>query len=319
MKEGRKIAMIALLAATACFAQNAAPEAHPAAGINWLQSVLEIVNGLILAKGDVFLQDGRYLLGVIFLCKLLWIVIRWQFRSLDGYHFARFDMSTIVAFIIKALLCALLLDNYAVVHRIPSMIAAHLTGQIDVALSRDVMDSINQALFHTQRPAAGSFIASTIYLAVLAALTLLTFGVFLMNAFGFIAVGIFGLFGPLFFPCLLLDSASRLFWRWFDAMFAFAFYRPICAAVVYVFGNVLLGFFQKTFAGNYGLGIWLAALPGLFAVILAFLWAMHRVPMFAETIFGGGAEMGQPWSSCVKRHFDQVSGGARSYIREHLG
>jgi hypothetical protein len=119
------------------------------------------------------------------------------------------------------------------------------------------------------------------------------FIVFAVNAFGFIAPGLFILFGPLLIPLLITRSFKHKFWHRVDGILVFSMFRSVSAAISFIYLNVMIGFCDNTVAGDYSLGHWLALIPTLILLNGGLLWSMFQVPRITGMIFGGVAGQAQ--------------------------
>src|SRR5260221_293995 len=71
-----------------------------------------------------------------------------------------------------------------------------------------------------------------------------------MNLFRGIDVGCVGTgvivpVGPIFGPFFIVPPMEWLFWGWLRAFLHYAFYQVVANAFVFVFGNLILHFFDK--------------------------------------------------------------------------
>jgi hypothetical protein len=105
-------------------------------------------------------------------------------------------------------------------------------------------------------------------------------------AFGFVAVAICVLVGPVFIPFFIVPHLEWLFWGWLKAFVQYAFYPVIGNAFVYVYGQLMLNFFsvhKPPFDA--------AAIAGWFLqfvlMSIAFIWGVLKVPSVVSSIFSG--------------------------------
>ncbi|HEY6271657.1 MAG TPA: hypothetical protein VIX19_06635, partial [Terriglobales bacterium] len=69
----------------------------------------------------------------------------------------------------------------------------------------------------------------------------------------------------------------------------YAFYQVIAAAVVYIIGNVLIGFIEM-FGDQKMTAIQQASMvPAIFIVVVASVYALIKVPMLTSHLFSGGS------------------------------
>src|SRR5262249_16629634 len=77
-------------------------------------------------------------------------------------------------------------------------------------------------------------------ISIITPLATLELVIFAVIAFGYIAVGVLVLVGPVFIPFLLVPKLDFLFWGWLKAFFQYAFYPVIANAVIYVIAKLML-------------------------------------------------------------------------------
>ncbi len=105
-------------------------------------------------------------------------------------------------------------------------------------------------------------------------------------SYGFVAVGVCVLVGPVFIPFFIVPHMEWLFWGWLKALLQYSFYPVIGNAFVYVYAQVMLNFFQvhpKPYDAP--------TIAGLFFQILmlsiSFIWGIRQVPSLTASIFSG--------------------------------
>ena len=107
-------------------------------------------------------------------------------------------------------------------------------------------------------------------------------------SYGFVAVTVCVLVGPIFIPFLLIDPLSFMFWGWFKSFLQYSFYPVIGAAYAHIFSSLLVNMIDKATALELLLGI----LPLLAMTIVGMLHA----PALCASLFNGSggdhADMG---------------------------
>ncbi len=105
-------------------------------------------------------------------------------------------------------------------------------------------------------------------------------------SYGFVAVGVCVLVGPIFIPFFIVPHMDWMFWGWLKALMQYAFYPVIGNAFVYVYAQVMLNFF-RVHPKPYDA----AMIAGLFFQILmlsiALIWGILRVPALTASLFSG--------------------------------
>src|SRR5260370_12005697 len=78
-----------------------------------------------------------------------------------------------------------------------------------------------------------------------------------------------------------------MFFHFPDVLIGFAMIRVVAAAFIFVWAGFMNIFIQKTFNGDYSIGIWLANLIPSTMVMIAFIINMLFIPSMTQAIFAG--------------------------------
>ena len=160
-----------------------------------------------------------------------------------------------------------------------------LAGQIEKG-SNDALNADFNAIMANYDGGSGimGYIREgTLYLAVILAQASLLFIV----AFGYIAIEIFVLLGPMFIVGLMFEWSSSYFWSWLRGLLSYSFYPVVANAYVYAMAR----FF--TDVGNAFPFPWTAKecasiLTMFVAVLVAFTFGIFKVPSLVSHLFSGG-------------------------------
>jgi len=271
-------------------------------GVNWLSQVTDQINALVTNNGDQLVDLGTTELAFFAIFTLVGIVVRWQISHMViGFRPVNYTIGDLLAFFINLAACSLLLHYYNTplpgagisIHQIFPALAKAVTNILDQGLIDGFLDRVRAAAAGTQPPSAFNLMGAMVYATVLVNVAFMDLIMFAVNAFGFIALGMFTLFGPLIIPLFITRNFKQKFWHWVDGLLVFSMFRAVSAAVSFIFANVLIGFFDNTVAGDYSLGHWLALIPALILLNGGFLWSMFQVPRLTGMIFGGVAGQAQ--------------------------
>jgi type IV secretion system protein VirB6 len=279
-----------------------------APGVDWLQQVTDQVNQLVTTHGDQLVDFGNTELAFLALLTLVGIVVRWQLSHMViGFRPVNYTLGDLLAFFINLAVCSVLLHYYNTplpgtslsIHQVFPALAKAITNVFDQTAIDGFLDRVRQAAAGTQGPTTLDITGAIIYAMVLVNVALMDLIMFAVNAFGFIAQGIFTLFGPLMIPLFITRNFKGKFWHWVDGLLVFSMFRAVAAAVSFIYLNVMIGFFDNTVRGDYTLGHWLALIPTLILLNGGLLWAMFQVPRITGMIFGGVAGQAQAFVSSL--------------------
>ena len=302
----RKIALTLFVCALLpAITQAAAP---PATGTNWLQQVTSEVDTLTTTHGDALVDMGVTELNFIALMSLIAMVVRWNLAHMViGYHPVNFTIGDLFVFFFKLFACSLMLHYYfnpfpgtaLSLHNLFAGAAQAIASTLDQDVINDFLTRVRNVGDSSQRPVGLDVVGVIVYFAVMVNMALIDLAMFAVDAFGWVAYGIFSLFGPLAIPLYMTKNFSSKFWGWLDGLIVFSFYRAVSAGFSFIWLNVLVGFFDNTVAGDYSLGHWLGILGTLIMLTGAFFWGMFKIPMITSMLFGGVGSAAQGFTSAV--------------------
>jgi len=255
---------------------------------------VQTVTQLVTEHGDLFLSLGQNLFKGFATILIVWSGIQMAHASTSGAGL-RFDR--FASLLMHIAFTSAMLTYYSAplpgvgisFHKLITDQGADLAAQIETQRADDVATMVASVYETTEAPSGSSIFEPMqvirYYLLVIA-LTLAEAAVLGVISYGFIAVGVCVLVGPIFIPFFIVPHMEWMFWGWLKALMQYAFYPVIGNAFVYVYAQVMLNFFQVHPKP------WDAAmLAGLFFQILmlsiAFVWGVLRVPALTASLFSG--------------------------------
>ncbi|MPY90856.1 MAG: hypothetical protein GEU99_23450 [Luteitalea sp.] len=128
--------------------------------------------------------------------------------------------------------------------------------------------------------------------------------VIVIVGFGYVAVAVCILLGPVFVPFLLFANFDWLFWGWLKALLQFAFYQVIAEAYLHIMVNVLLGF-QPRFDSYQGVYDTYGDAVALGIIFTVFIFSVFKLPALVAIIFTGGSAA-----------FGAFGQGAATFVRQ---
>ena len=304
----KKSTFVRLLVILFLPATGAAAGGPLATGVDWLSEVTDQVNNLVTAHGDQLVSIGNTELAFFALMTLVGIVVRSQMSHMViGFRPVNYTIGDLLAFFINLAVCSVLLHYYNTplpvagisIHQIFPALAKVVTNVFDQSIVDGFLTRVSRAFDGTQAPSALNLVGVVVYTNVLWNICFLDLIMFAVNAFGFIALGMFTLFGPLMIPLFITRNFKAKFWHWVDGLLVFSMFRVVAAAVSFIYVNVFISFFDNSVNGDYSLGHWLALLPTLILLNGGLLWAMIQVPRITGMIFGGVAAQAQDFVNTV--------------------
>jgi hypothetical protein len=174
-------------------------------------------------------------------------------------------------------------------HKLVTDQGADLAGEMEAKTADDIGAKLAE-VYETMESPSGPSIFDIVqvirYYAIVIILSFAQAAILGVIAFGFVAVAICVLVGPVFIPFFIVPHLEWLFWGWLRAFVQYAFYPVIGNAFVYVYGQLMLNFFsvhKPPFDA--------ATIAGLFLqfvlMAIAFIWGVLKVPSVVSSIFSG--------------------------------
>ena len=267
-------------------------------GVDWLYQFTNNLTNLTTQNGGALTQLGLIELSCISLFTLISMSVNWSTTGMTfRVHHEHVHMGDLTNFLLRLILCCLL-ENYWVnpfpgasfgINHFFSYIAQAMVAAFDQSSLDSLLHLLKTAGDNTTMPSLMAPTQILCYFLVQILLGLASAILFLINCSSFILYGVTALFGPVFIPLLMTQTFRAKFFHFLDVLIGFAMIRAVAAAFIFVWSGFMNAFIQKTFNGDYSIGIWLANLIPCTMVMIAFIINMLFIPSMTQAIFGGAA------------------------------
>jgi type IV secretory pathway VirB6-like protein len=114
----------------------------------------------------------------------------------------------------------------------------------------------------------------------------------LASSFGFIALGVGTLFGPLLIPWILVPQVRHYFYGWINFSLKFAMYAVVAAAQAFIWATATDKFVMTAIAGDFSLKHLLNSLVGLGILTLGSVLGLLSTGSLVNDLFSGSAHGG---------------------------
>jgi len=164
-----------------------------------------------------------------------------------------------------------------------------LANQLNHSLFQNLWDRMNQLYFGLEMPSlslALNVMELVRYSLTVVALIVAMAVAFAVISFGYVATAIAVLLGPIFIPFFIVPHLEWLFWGWFKSLVQYAFYPVVANAYFFVFGNLLIRFFDRYPPPYDGARQLLLFFPFLM-LLIAFTFGMLKIPSLVNSLFTG--------------------------------
>ena len=156
-------------------------------------------------------------------------------------------------------------------------IASTLLGELNKLWEANKQFSITDIF------ALGAIVSWLILIGLLIACYLATI---IVIAFGYVAMAVMTLVGPIFIPFFIVPQMEWMFWGWLKSFIQYAFYPVVANAFLYCFGQMLFNFITRRqvelTSGNV-----MALLIPLVVMGGVFVFGMVKIPSVVNSLFTG--------------------------------
>jgi hypothetical protein len=254
----------------------------------------EGIRNLMTAHSDLFVQMGHNLFRGFATILISWFGIQAAFSSAEGgegFNFARFSELILLITFGFAMVTYYNTPIPGIGYSLTGLVmeeASSLSNSIGMDQAKQVENAVTNFQNGLEEPSSWSFKETLYYFALDVILATVQAVVFIIIGFGLIAEAVLVLVGPIFVPFLIVPKMDWLFWGWFKAFLQYSFYQVIAAAFVYIFAQLLLGFFNA-FSGGMSTDQWITALPVIFIFLLIAIYGLLKIPTLTNHLFSGSS------------------------------
>lgn len=164
----------------------------------------------------------------------------------------------------------------------------NLARQINIATLQEVKTRLDSMYLGIETPTMilASILEIVHFVILVLAIIVAEAAAFAVIAFGYIAIAIAVLIGPVFIPFFIVPQLDWLFWNWLKALLQYAFYPVIANAYIFVMGSLLNHFIDAHPPPYDGANMALLFLPLVF-LLFAFTYGIVKIPSLVNSIFAG--------------------------------
>ncbi|MGA7410968.1 MAG: type IV secretion system protein [Bryobacteraceae bacterium] len=294
----------ALLLPSSLMAQGPIPATQST--LDMISWVTTAITQLVTTNVGVFVADGFILAKLIAIYLLMVRGATYTMRAMT-MHWPMTPLDDLGLFIGKFLAVLAMLHYYSnplpgvafSFHQIFSETARHMAALIDLSILDQLVQRIQAITSGLEKPGFTDIIGIIVYVYTLIEMGIVQAVLFFVTSFGFVAIGLGSLLGPLFIPFYMWPTQAGKFYRWLDYMIVYSFYQVVATAFVYVWTNVIVYFFDHAIHGDYGLAHLLILIVPFLALSVTFVISMFKIPAIAAELFGGMGSTGAQIASSI--------------------
>jgi len=254
-----------------------------------LPDALAYITEMMTREAPLFAASGIKIFDSFAVILVVWFGIQWALAG--GMAMDRF-----VAFLMKLAFGFAMMHFYIVpipgfgvnFYQLIVNEGTYLANLLNQGIAQDIFARLNAMYAGLESPSFGNVMEAVRYTILAGAILGAEIAVFGIIAYGYVAVAVAVLLGPIFIPFFIIADLDWLFWGWLKSLFQYAFYPVVANAYVYVFGKMLINFVNRTGPPYDGAKIgWLFG-PLVF-MLIAFAFGLFKVPSLVNSLFTGRA------------------------------
>jgi TrbL/VirB6 plasmid conjugal transfer protein len=164
-----------------------------------------------------------------------------------------------------------------------------LANQMNHALLQELWDRLNALYFGLELPGltlALNVLEGVRYVVTVLCILIAQAAAFAVISFGYVAMAIAVLLGPIFIPFFIVPHMEWLFWGWLKSLIQYSFYPVVANAYIFVFANLLIHFMDAHPPPYDGAMIFVLFAP-LVLLLVAFTFGVLKIPSLVNSFFTG--------------------------------
>ena len=164
-----------------------------------------------------------------------------------------------------------------------------LANQLNHSTVQEISDRFANLHFGMELPTltlAFNIVEFLRYAMVTICLVVALAAVYTVISFGYVAMAIAVLLGPIFIPFFIVPELEWLFWGWLKALIQYSFYPVVANAYLFVFGHMLIRFVDSH-PPPYDGGMVAVLFFPLVMLLIAFTFGILKIPSLVNSLFTG--------------------------------
>ncbi len=259
---------------------------------NYFTAVFVAINELLVRHSGMFLSMGQNMFRSFAVIMIVWFGVRTAVSGAEhggGFRFSSFvSLVMAIAFGFAMINCydspipgfgrsfkSLVIDQ-----------AVFLSNRLEAASLGEIQQRL-VALYSTmEAPSLLDGVQILRYFISMVAIILAQVAVLAVVSYGYIAMAVIVLVGPVFIPFFIVPKLEWLFWGWLRAFLQYAFYQVIAHAFVFVFGQLVIHFLDAHPPPFDSVKVAWLFVPLVF-LLLSFVYGVLKIPSLVSGIFTG--------------------------------
>lgn len=261
---------------------------------NYFTAVFAAITDLLTRHSDLFLTMGQNMFRGFAVILISWFGVKTALASAEdggGFRFSNFvSLVMAIAF------------GFAMITYYDSPIpgfgrsfknlivdqAVFLSNRLEAASLGEIQERLVTLYSTMESPSILDGVEILRYFLTMAAIILAQVAVLAVISYGYVAMAVIVLVGPVFIPFFIVPKLEWLFWGWFRSFLQYAFYQVVAHAFVFVFGQLLIHFLDIHPPPFDSLKVAWLFVPLVF-LLLSFVYGVLKIPALVNGIFTGRA------------------------------
>jgi type IV secretory pathway VirB6-like protein len=164
--------------------------------------------------------------------------------------------------------------------------AVTLSNRLEAASLGQIQERLVTLYSTMEAPSLLDAIQILRYFITMVAIILAQVAVLAVISYGYIAMAVIVLLGPIFIPFFIVPRLDWLFWGWFRSFLQYAFYQVVAHAFVFVFSQLLINFLDAHPPPFDSVKVAWLFVPLVF-LLLSFVYGVLKIPALVSGIFSG--------------------------------
>lgn len=262
-----------------------------------LASLRNTIFNVLTEHGTPFAQLGLNIFRTVTIIMIVIAGSRIAFSDHQSLHKLRTLAGLILAVWIMLTLytrSSPLLAGYSFSEAIPRT-AFGMADLVGTTMQQQMLTKLDQIMNGLSSMSSFSFFHARdflIYIIITILIALLELAMFIVIGFGYLALGVVLVIGPILIPFMIVPKLDFLFWSWLKALIKYSFYPVIGNIVLLGICQIMLSILNTTLPTSGQIVITVLQLPILIVVLAAGLYAIFKIPGLVQDIFAGTASSG---------------------------
>ncbi len=164
--------------------------------------------------------------------------------------------------------------------------AVFLSNRLEAGSLGEIQERLVAVYSTMESPSLLDGIQILRYFITMSAIILAQVAVLAVISYGYVAMAVIVLVGPVFIPFFIVPKLEWLFWGWFRAFIQYSFYQVVAHAFVFVFGQLLIHFLDIHPPPFDSLKVAWLFVPLVF-LLSSFVYGVLKIPSLVNAIFTG--------------------------------